>query len=344
MKRFAVAALMLFFSTAVLTAWPASASAETVNLTYSIFFPSTHGQCEAGVAWAEEIENRSDGKVKITVFPGGTLTKANQTFDGVVNGITDIGMSCFAYTRGRFPVMEALDLPLGYSSGTVATRVANEFFQMNSPQELDNVKVLYLHAHGPGLLHTRKPVRTLTDIQKMKIRSTGLSAKVVEALGGVPVAMDQGATYEALQKGVVEGTFGPIEVLKGWRQAEVISHTTDCHSIGYTTTMFVVMNTSKWNALPDDLKKVFEDVSSEWIAVHGSTWDEVDEAGRQYTLSRGNEIISLDPEEQNKWRRAVQPVIAEYVESAAAKGIPGQKYVDDITGLISTITPNSEGE
>lgn len=336
--------LVLFFPMAFLPVCPTSAIAETVDLTYSIFFPSTHGQCEAGVSWAKEIEKRSNGRVKITVFPGGTLTKANQAYEGVVNGISDIAMSCFAYTRGRFPVMEALDLPLGYPNGTVATRVANDFYKKTQPDELIDVKVLYLHAHGPGLLHTQKPVKKLEDLARMKIRSTGLSAKVVKALGGVPVAMPQGATYEALQKGVVEGTFGPIEVLKGWRQAEVIKYTTDCYKVGYTTAMFVVMNKNKWNALPDDLKKIFDDVSSEWIAVHGTTWDNVDNAGREYTLSRGNGIIPLDDVEQAKWSRAVQPVIAEYIKSAVEKGLPGQQYVDDINTMIKTCVLKQPGE
>ncbi len=109
------------------------AQSKTVNLNYSIFFPPTHDQCKTGVSWAKEVEKRTNGRVKITVFPGGTLTKANQCYDGVVKGISDIGMSCFAYTRGRFPLMEAVDLPLGYPNGQVATHVATEFYNRMKP-------------------------------------------------------------------------------------------------------------------------------------------------------------------------------------------------------------------
>ena len=304
------------------------------NFTYSIFFPSTHGQCEAGTAWAKAVEERSNGRIKITVYPGGVLTKANQTYDGVINGLADIGMSCFAYTRGRFPVMEALDLPLGYADGKTATRVANAFYSKVQPKELEDVKVLYLHAHGPGLLHTQKPVRTLADIKGMLVRSTGLSAKVIAALGGVPVAKSQGETYEALQRGTVEGTIGPIEVLKGWRQAEVIKYTTDCSGIGYTTAMYVVMNLNKWNSMPEDLQDIITNASLEFAQVHGRTWDAVDEAGRAYTLERGNEIISLDTEEQARWKGAVQPVIDDYITAVTENGYDGQTYIDTINALI----------
>jgi TRAP-type transport system periplasmic protein len=302
--------------------------AKSTHLTYSIFFPPTHGQCIAGMDWAKEIERATDSKVKITVFPGGTLTKANQCYDGVVKGISDIGMSCFAYTRGRFPAMEALDLPLGYPSGLAATRVANTFYETFAPAELNDVKVLYLHAHGPGLLHTKKPVKTLADLENMKIRSTGLSAKVVEALGAIPVAMPQGDTYESLQKGVVEGTFGPIEVLKGWRQAEVVKATTDCNMVGYTTAMFVVMNKKKWAALPPEIQQIFTDTSRKWIDVHGQSWDRGDREGREYTTSLGNQILSLDKEEGLKWKARVRPIIDAYIDSAAANKLDGKKYVD----------------
>jgi TRAP-type C4-dicarboxylate transport system substrate-binding protein len=281
--------------------------------------------------WAKEIEKQTNGKVQITVFAGGTLTKAPQCYSGVVKGISDLGFSLFAYTRGRFPVMAAVDLPMGYPNGKVASRVAHDFAKAFNPKELRDVKVLYLHAHGPGLLHTKKPVTTLEDLKGMKIRATGLSAKVVEALGGVPVAMPQGGTYEALQKGVVEGTFGPVEVLKGWKQAEVIKYTTECYGVGYTTTFFIVMNLDKWNALPDDVKKVFEEVSEKYVDVHGEVWDSTDIEGRKYTQKLGNQIITLSEEENAKWRQAAQPVIDDFIKNTP----DGEMYVNKIKELMT---------
>ncbi|HBF43495.1 MAG TPA: C4-dicarboxylate ABC transporter substrate-binding protein [Desulfobacteraceae bacterium] len=322
--------LVTFIGVAFITMGSIRAEAAPTKLTFSIFFPPTHGQAKAAINFAKEIEKRTNGKVKVTCFPGGTLTKAPQCYDGVVKGISDMGNSCFAYTRGRFPVMAAVDLPMGYPSGTVASQVANAFAKSVNPKELQDVKVLYIHAHGPGLLHTKKPVRTLEDLKGMKIRATGLSAKVVKALGGVPVAMPQGGTYEALQKGVVEGTFGPIEVLKGWKQGEVIKYTTACYSVGYTTAMFVVMNLKKWNALPADVKKVIDKLSQEWVGVHGKTWDSTDKAGKEFTLSLGNKIIPLSNAESARWRKAVQPVIEAY----SSKTPNGAKYVKKVKELI----------
>src|SRR5512136_2945304 len=100
-----------------------------IELTYSIFFPATHKNTLLAQEWAKEIETRTGGKLKITVFPGGTLTKADVCYDGVEKGISDIGMSVLGYTRGKFPLSEVLDLPLGAKTGAAATEMANAFLQ-----------------------------------------------------------------------------------------------------------------------------------------------------------------------------------------------------------------------
>jgi TRAP-type transport system periplasmic protein len=317
----------------ILLMYSSSVFAQT-TLTYSIFFPATHSLAKTGEAWAKEIEKRTNGKVKFTLFLGGTLTPADQCYDGVVKGISDIGMSLFAYTRGRFPLLEVLDLPLGYPNGMVATHVANDFVRKMNPKELSDVKVLYLHAHGPGLLHTQKPVNNLADLKGMKIRSTGLTAKITEALGGVPVSMPQGGTYEALQKGVVQGTLAPMETLKGWKQAQVIKYTTDCSNIGYTTAMFVVMNQKKWDSLSKDVQKVFEEVNKEFIDISGKAWDTADLEGKKFSTELGNRMISLAPVEAAKWEKALKPLLDDYLKDSASKGLPGKEALKEVENLI----------
>jgi len=214
---------------------------------------------------------------------------------------------------------------LGYRSGFAATRLINAYYAKFKPKEFDNVKVMYLHAHGPGLLHTKKPVRTLEDMQGMKIRCTGLSAKVVKALGGIPVAMPMGETYDALSRGVVDGSMAPQESLQGWKWGEVVKDTTESFGSAYSTGFFVVMNKNKWNSLPLDVKRIVEQVNKEWIDKTGRCWDEIDKTGREFTLGLGNRIIPLSNEENLRWAIKVQPILDEYVDNMKAKGLPGQE-------------------
>ncbi len=330
-----------FFITSLvlsLTLWPLlpthAAEQQPITLTYSNFFVPQETQAKLGEAWAREVEKRANGKIKIDYYPGGKLLRAGQTFDGVLKDTSDIGMSVFSYNSGTFPVLETIDLPLGYPSGKVATLVINDFYKKLRPKELSGVKVLYLHAHGPGLLHSKKPVVKLEDLKGMRIRSTGMSARIAKALGAVPVAMPQEFTYEALLNNQVDATFGPMEVLKGWNQAKVIKYTVDDCCVSYTTGMYLLMNLKKWNSLPQDIQKILEEVSAKWIIKHGEAWDASDQEGRKYTLSLGNKVASLSIQEEGRWADAVRPVIDSYVNGLTKKELPGKEYVETIYGLI----------
>lgn len=314
---------------------------EVIKLSYSVFFPPTHVQCIAATNWANEIRKRTDGRVQITVYPAGSLTKADQCYEGVVKGISDLGMSCFAYTRGRFPLVEGLDLPVGYPNGITATRIANAMLTKYQPAELADVKLLYVHAHGPGILASKKPVQSLADLKGLKVRATGLSAKIVECLGGTPVAMSQPETYEALSKGVVEATLCPIETLKGWKQGETIDYVVDASAIGYTTAMFVVMNKEKWAKLSPDVQKVFTDVSQEWIAKHGEAWDQADQAGRDFVTQLKRQFVHLPDAEQQQWKTAVKPVLESFVAKSKEKNLPGDALLADIQAEIAK-TPTTK--
>lgn len=328
------------FAAAFVVVWltATAVTAASINLTYSNFFPPTHIQSKLAESWCKEIEKRTDGKVKIDYYPGQTLTKARQCYDGVVQGLSDIGFSVLAYTRGRFPVMSAIDLPLGYSSGVVATRVINAVYDKFQPKELADTQVMYLHAHGPGLIHTKdKPVKTLEDMKGMKFRGHGTSALVVQALGGTPVPKPMPETYQMLQKGVVDGAVYPMESNKGWKLGDVTDYCTFDFAAAYTTSFFVVMNKDRWASLPPDVKKVIEQVNQEWIAKHGEAWDESDQEGRDYFLKQGNKIITLSAEESARWKKAVSPIIDDYIQTLNDKGFNGKEIVqytmDTLAGL-----------
>ena len=312
-----------------------AAAAKTYKLTYSIFFPPMHVQAKTGMEWAAEVEKRSGGRIQIAVHPGGTLTKADQCWQGVLGGISDLGMSCFAYTPGRFPLLEALDLPLGWPDGLTATRVATALAAKYNPAEIQGAKILYIHAHGPGILATKKPVRALEDLKNMKIRGTGLSAGIATALGATAVGMPQPETYDALQKGVVEGTFCPIETLKGWKQGEVIEFVTDTKAIGYTTAMFVAMNQKSWDALPADLQQILTDVSAEFVDKHGNAWNQADAEGLEFVQGLNREIIALSADEEARWKAAVEPIVAKYLAQTAEKGLPGADFLKDVQTMIA---------
>lgn len=328
MKYGKCAVLVAVFFTAglLLSSAPAKAQSKPIELTYSMHFVASHQMAVFGRKWADEVEKRTKGRVKITMFPGGSLIPSPQAYDGVIKGIADIAMSFQGFTRGRFPLTEVIDLPLAYKNGMTATKMTNELYEKFKPKEYNEVQIMYLHAHGPGFFHTRnKPVNKLEDLKGVKIRTSGTLAKIAAALGAVPVALPMGETYDAIARGVAEGTVAPYEALEQWKLGEVVKYTTECYATAYSAAGFVAMNKNKWNSLPADVQKTIEKLNQEWIPVTGKVWDDIDKSGKEFTLKRGNKVISLSKEEEARWAKACQPVLQDYVKYAKEKGVPGDE-------------------
>ena len=110
----------------------------TAELKLAHFWPATHPvETELVQSWITAVEEATEGRVKITSYPGETLAASDAIYEGVKEGVADIGLSCFAYTRGQFPVSEVFELPgIVYNDSTAATKVAWEGIQELNPEEV----------------------------------------------------------------------------------------------------------------------------------------------------------------------------------------------------------------
>ncbi len=334
-----VAVLFLFMSVPC----GAQSKGKVIELSYSSHFPANYGMEITSMKWAEEIEKRTNGKVKITFYHSGTLTSPTANYEGVVKGISDIGHSVFSYTRGRFPLMEVIDLP-GYPiTAVIPSLIARDVYEKFHPKELSDVHVLYLHTHIPGgFFFVSKEVRKLEDMKGMRIRAAGVAARMVELLGGVPVSMPKADQYDAMQKGVVDGTVGGPNELIGWKVAEVSKTSTWVPKAGYLNCMYIAMNKKKWSSLPPDVQKVFTEVSKLWTLQSGKDWDVMDSDGVAYGRKTGHKFIVVGQEEAARWVKAEAPMREEYLKSTQAKGLPGKEalaYRDQLVEKYSKMYP-----
>ena len=299
---------------------------KVIELTLSDFYSPQESGAIAARSWIKEIEKRTDGRVKIVHFPSNSLVSAAKMYSGVVQGITDIGMSCCGYTRGVFPVFEIFDvITQGIPNGWVASKVAWDFYKEFKAPGWDPVHVLYIHAMSPGALFCTKPARKLEDLKGLQIRVAASSVERCKSLGATPISMPQPEVYEAARKGLVEGSLTPVSVLEALRQAEVFKYTTLSKALSYSTAFYAIMNKKKWESLPDDIKKIFTEVSEEWVGVNGEEWVKSDYKAYEYALSKGNEFIRLSKEEDARWVNAIQSMIDKYVAEKEAAGIPAKK-------------------
>jgi TRAP-type transport system periplasmic protein len=297
------------------------ASADVIKLKFANYFPPTHMNSVMMGKFCDELNKKLAGKVELTQYAGATLLGPDKMSAGVLTGIADMGLSNLSYTRGRFPVMEIMELPLGFPSAWIAGHVANDFYQKYKPKDFDQYHVLMLSTSPINVVQTlNKPVKALEDVKGLRLRGTGRLGDVVKALGGVPVPIGTPDLYDSLKRALIEGAMLPVETMKGFKTGEILKYTTASWKVGSAYCFYVVMNKNKWNSLPRDIQTVISDFSQEFVERWEREWNNIDVEGRDYFLKQGGKILPLADAEAAKWIKAVQPVVDDYKKDLMAKG------------------------
>ena len=329
-KKFALLCTVFFIVAVVGTLLiPAMTVAGPIKLSYANFPPAPTFPCVQMERWKTEVETRTAGKVAINTYPGGTLLGAMDMMDGVIAGSADIGCLCMAYQPGRFVTTNATSLPLGLPNAKVASLVLWDLYQKYLPPSFAKVRVLTMFTTAPANIMSKVPVRNLDDIKGLDLRASGGAAQILKAWGANQVGMPMSATPEALQKGVVQGLFSSLEVMKDFKFAESCKYVTQTDTVIYP--FAVVMNIDKWNALPKDVKTVIEDLRVEQAVWTGSYMDNhVKEANAWSEDTQGVEFIRLSAAEKAKWDAKLSFMTENWIKKSSEKGYPAEAIVNDI--------------
>jgi TRAP-type C4-dicarboxylate transport system substrate-binding protein len=312
---------------------PPVAAADPVKLKYANFPPAPTFPCVQMERWKTEVEKRTAGKVAVQTFPGGTLLDAKNMMDGVIAGTADIGCLSMAYQPGRFIVTNASALPLDIPNAKVGSLVLWDLYEKYKPEEFAKVKVLAMFTTAPNNIMSKVVVRNLEDLKGLDLRASGGAAQILSAWGANPVGMPMPETVEALQKGVVKGLFSSLEVMKDFKFAETCKFVTVTDTSIYPFS--VVMNMEKWNSLPADVKKVFDDLRVEQSKWTGEYMDNhVKEAMKWSQAEQKVEVVNLTADQKAKWNLMLQPLTAQWVGDAKAKGLPAEQIVADLKALV----------
>jgi len=312
--------------------FPSSAPSQTITLKYANFPPAATFPCVQMERWKTEVEKRTGGKVAVQTFPGSTLLNPKNMFEGVISGTADIGCLAMSYQPGRFPVSEAIDQPVGFSSAKAASLSLYDLIEKYNPKEFEQVKIITLFTCPPANIMTRTPVKSLKDIKGMELRVGGTQADIIKNLGGIPIAMPQSDTPEALQKGTVKGHVSSMEVLKDFNYAAYTANATIANL--WVVTFSVVMNKEKWNALPSDVKKVIEDMRREQAEWTGTYVDNHVTEALKWSKEKYNlQIFELPANEKAEVPKLIKPLIDTYVERIKKAGLPGDQIIKDVYAL-----------
>lgn len=341
-KAFSIAFSLIIIFTLIafftLSAQSALASGKKpIELSFAMHIPVKAGPYKnAFLPWSKEIEKRTNGKVKFKFYPSQTLVKVRDAYDAVVNGIADISWAAHSVTPKRFPLMGVMELPF-LSPTTFAGAYTAQDLYKKFPQiraEHKDVHLLFLWVTLPYEIHTvKKPVRTIADMKGMKLATQPGARAALQGLGASPVTMPTPKIYQAVEKGVADGSALAWGAYKAWKLYEVTKYHTNPHLGGLP--YWTAMNKNRWNSLPKDVQKVFTEVTAEMMPrMLCEAVTKESKKGIAMSLERGHEIIDLSAADLAKWAATGKPAWDKWVKDMKAKGLPGQEVLDEAVMLI----------
>lgn len=285
---------------------------------------------------AQEISDATNGKVKLVSYPGGTLLKGPEVYEGVVTGVADMGISVYGYNAGRFPIVEAFLLPgISWTTSKSSGAALTEGLQMFDAAEIKDSHVLMSFATGPGEMLMKVPVRSLADLKGLELGATaGPRGDGLKLLGATPVVLPMPEVYEAQSRGVIKGVIGPYEAMTGFKLADVTDYITDTPFL-YVNYFFLTMNNDKFDALPAPYQEALTTITEKYYnEVTLGLFDDLNKEALDAALAAKDiEIITLSDAEQTLWKEKMAPIFTDYQAVLDGKGLDGAAIIAAVKQL-----------
>lgn len=316
--------------------------AEEIVLRYHSFLPMPHSANSKLVKpWGERLAKDSNGEITLEIYPAMQLGgRPPQLIDQVRDGVVDIIWTVAGYTPGRFPKLEVFDLPFMASTAVATSQAVQEFAETVGASDLKDYKVLAVHVHAPGTIHTKsKLIKSIDDFKGLKIRGpTRVITDMLAGLGATPVGMPVPEVAPSLSKGVIDGMVVPWEVMPSFKLHELTkAHTEISGNRGlYTTPFLFLMNKEKFDTLSDKHRAVIDRHSGMVLAkIAGQLWDEIEEPARNLAIEAGGEFFQLSGTPLETMKSLGENVRKEWIKKAEQKSLNGEMLVKKAQSLIS---------
>lgn len=314
-------------------------AAET--LVISSWAPPTHGI--NAIMWPnfiKMIEKATDGRVTAKIKY--KLAPPPAQFDLIQDGAADVTWIFHGYNPGRFVCTKLIELP-GYKGSAEAASVAYWRAQEKYLAKCDEhkgVKLIALHTHGVGVLHSNKKVTSLAQIKGMKLRlGGGVSGDVGAALGATGIRVPAPKVYETLASKAADGVMMPFEGRKGFKLTEVAKNVFVMPGGGFYRGSFaLIMNNDRFNKLPEADRKALMKVFGEPVSrMAGKVWDEIDAIGRKVTEAAADNSINVaSAEDQAAYAKIAEKIRAKVIKEVAAKGVDAAAAVKFIAETMAS--------
>ncbi len=329
-----LAAAMLFALTGCgsgsKTAAGAGGTDEYYTLSLTMHDPVTSAVGVLYQAWADEINDLTDGHVTVELYGSGTLAAGTDAVDYVKSGAADIGWIYTSFFAGQFPLTEVITVPMSglyhpAQTANVLWDLYEEYPELQ--EELSGFKVLMLYGNPVNFISTKgKPIETVSDLEGLNLRCpTGGVSEVLKAWGANPILMNSNDIYEALEKGNIVGTVHEWNGLNTFSLYEQLDYYMDMPL--YEGVFILGMNLDSWNKLPAEYQEAIESVSLRTgSAQYAEGFNDAAMTAKDKILQDGGTLVTPTEEALAEFQVAADAYAAEWAETVSTDSFDGAAY------------------
>ena len=342
MKGNRLVALLLALGLGLGLALPTPAPAgQTYQWRMQVLWDAGTTPYKIGEDFVKRVEELTGGRLKIKMFPPGSLVPTNQMLDAVQAGMFELMWQYEGYYMGKMPeVAFTSSLPAGF---TQPWQLETWFWQLGGVQMLrDSYEKIGCYYIGPTIygeepIHSKFPIRSIADLKGKKGRFVGLAGPLLKKLGAVVTPMPTAEVYSALEKGVIDfADRGGLAANYDAGLYEVAKYIILPGFHQPTTATCFVANMAAWKKLPEDIQAILEcavrETSAKLFQVNlVKNFDALEKFKK-----KGCEVIYLPDSEVKKIRKIAMGVWEEYANKSpkARKVLDSQMQWMRLLGLI----------
>lgn len=309
---------------------------QTISLKFANWLPPVHHWTKTAAEFSKSIEKASGGSIKIAIDKSAVAKPPGQ-YDLAKNGVRDLIMAVAGYTPGRFPLYRMAEVPFLTPNSETGSEGFHRWYTKNGfdKEEFKGTVLISAFVHGPGLLHSKKEVKTIADLKGMKIRAAGGGALIAKGLSAVPVAIPAPSAHESLQRGTTDAAFFPWEAVHGFKLSKLVKYHVEVPGGLYTTPFMIAMSKKKFDGLPANARRALMTAGGAAGAKFiGKRWDDADKVGKADAIAAGNKIMTLGPDQQKVWAKAIDVVRKNWIQKANEKGKDGPALLKELRAMM----------
>ena len=268
---------------------------------------TAHPVHQAMVYMAEKVREKSGGRMRVEIFPNEQLGNEKECIEALQLGYLAMTKTSSAPMEGFVPEMRVFGIPYLFRDAEHFWKVCNGPIgkKLLLAGESKRLRGLCYYDAGARSFYARKEINRPSDLAGMKIRvqSSIMSMKMVEAMGGSPTPVPWGELYTALDQGVVDGAENNSPSFRTSRHYEVCK----CYSLDEHTRLpdILMISTRVWSHLTPEQQRVLQEAADESVQYQRKIWAEAEEKDLQTVQAGGARVIRPD---KGPFRASVQSV------------------------------------